>query len=113
MAAAETFLANSLADWMFYKQARGKKNPIEAALDLNFTMVYNTYMRMMSPGKLADAMNARVNNHVAQLEKYSKKAAGKPEEIPVGPDIKPEDQIKEGTEVILNPKPFPPFGGPR
>lgn len=113
MAGAETFLANSLADWMFYKQARGAKNPIDPALDLNFSMVYNSYMRMMSPGKLADALNARVVNHVAQLEKYSKKAAGKEAEIPAGPEKKPEDQIKEGTEKIINPTPFPPFGGPR
>lgn len=113
MAGAETFLANSLADWMFYKQARGSKNPIDPALDLNFTMVYNSYMRMMSPGKLAEAMNARVANHVGQLEKYSKKAAGKTEEIPSGPEQKPEDQIKEGTEKMVLPVKPIPFGGPR
>jgi hypothetical protein len=113
MAGAETFLANSLADWMFYKQARGTKNPIDPALDLNFTMVYNSYMRMMSPGKLADAMNARVVNHVSQLEKYSKKAAGKEAEIPAGPEKKPEDQIKEGTEKILNPSQPQTYRGPK
>jgi hypothetical protein len=113
MSGAVTFLANSLADWLFYKQARGTKNPIDPALDLNFSMVYNSYMRMMSPGKLANAINARVTNHVTQLEKYSKKAAGKESDIPSGPEQKPEDQIKEGTEKMMNPNPFPPFGGPR
>lgn len=113
MASAETFLANTLADWLFYKQARGSRNPIDPALDAQFSTVYSTYMRMMPPGKLASAMIARVKNHVVQLEKYSKKAAGKTEEIPKGPEKKPEDQIKEGTEKIMNPTPSPSFGGPR
>jgi hypothetical protein len=100
MQSSESFLANALADWLFYKQARGPDNPLDPALDRNFSTVYSSYLRTMSPGKLAKAINARVSAHIAQLEKYSNKASGTKDANPNAPVEKPEDQIKTDETPI-------------
>jgi hypothetical protein len=95
------YIASVLADWLFYKQVRGKARPLEPALDRNFATVYERYLRTMGPGRLTKAINARVRAHVSQLMLYSKKVQGLKVD-PKSQEIKPEDQIK--IESPLEPQ---------
>jgi len=115
MEISEDYIANLLADWLFYKQARGPKNPIDAAIDRNFATIYEKYMRTMRVGRLASAVNTRVKAHVQELETFSKKAAGKKvapkKELPGAQEPtkteKPEDQIRVGTPIVVPVAPAP------
>jgi hypothetical protein len=107
MELAEDYIANLLADWIFYRQARGPQKPIDAAIDRNFATIYEKYMRTMRVGRLAKAVNTRVKAHVQQLESYSKKAAGKKVDLKKDPVAgepaakeKPEEQIRVETPIV-------------
>lgn len=102
MKIAEEYIANILADWLFYKQARGKDKPLEPALDRNFATVYELYLISMDPVILGKAMNERVKAHVEQLRQYSQKAQGKKVEGTPSTS-KPEDQIKIQTGDGVTP----------
>lgn len=108
---AENYIANVLADWLFYKQARGNSKPLDPALDRNFATIYEKYMRNMSVGRLATAINMRVKAHVKQLETYSSKVTGKKNNEPASgapPAAKPEEQIRVETPTDDPSKPKPP-----
>lgn len=97
---AEDYIANILADWQFYKQVRGK-NKIDAAIDRNFATIYEKYMRTMSVGRLASAINTRVKAHVEQLEAYSDKTKKKKEAEPgTTTPLKPEEQIRVENPAV-------------
>lgn len=102
MRIAEDYIANILADWLFYKQARGAEKPLESGLDRNFATVYELYLINKDPALLAKAMNERVKAHVEQLRQYSQKAQGKKVD-PAAKQPKPEDQIKIDTGTSMVP----------
>ncbi len=101
MRKAEDYIANLLADWLFYKQVRGKERPLDPAMDRNYATVYEFYLIGMDPALLGKAMNERVKLHVEQLRQYSQKAQGKKVQGDTAP--KPEDQIKIDTGAGVTP----------
>lgn len=105
---SEEVIVNMLADWLFYKQARGPDKPLDSTLRLAFRPVYEKYLLTGDLELLKRALLDRTRAHITQLQRYSNKVAGKKVAESKAEQSKPEDQIPQEEEKPKEPNPLPP-----